>query len=168
VDGEMNVHPAGVAYTHPTLGYQTVNLGFGMEFMLGERMGNGFFVSGVYDRVDFMENIMLYFGILAHATGVDGAQGSLITSLGRASPNPFNPVTTIAYSVAAPGRVSLKIYDVAGRVVSTLVDGAHEPGEHEIPWGGATDSGDRAASGVYFIRMEAAGFRAVEKLVLLK
>jgi hypothetical protein len=165
VDGDMNVHPAGVAYTHPTLGYQTVNLGFGMEYMLGDRIGNGFFYSGAPDRVDLMENILNYFGIMAHATGADAAP---VTALGRARPNPFNPTTTIEYSTAERARVGIRVYDLAGRLVRTLIDAERGPGEHEAVWDGTTDSGDRAASGVYFVRMETGGFRAAEKLVLLK
>ncbi|MCK4513176.1 T9SS type A sorting domain-containing protein, partial [bacterium] len=106
------------------------------------------------------------------------------TRLLAPTPNPFNPTTMIAYSVASPGRVSIKVYDLAGRTVRTLADGAHEAGEYEVLWDGRTDSGDRAASGVYFIRMTAAaddpggvatghgfGIRAEsmqQKLVLLK
>lgn len=167
VDG-VGTFPAGVAYTHPTLGYQTVNLGFGIEFMLGDRMGNGFFLSGAPDRVDLMENIMHYFGIMAHETEIDGPDGALTTALGHARPNPFNPVTTIDYSVAVPGRVALRVYDVAGRLVRTLIDSELEPGEFEAPWDGTTVEGLRAASGVYFVRMESDGFTASEKLVLLK
>jgi hypothetical protein len=165
VDGDMNAYPAGVAYTHPTLGYQTVNLGFGIEFMLGDRIGNGFFYSGVPDRVDLMENILNYFGLMVDATGADATS---VTALGRARPNPFNPTTTIQYTIAAPGRVALRVYDVAGRLVRTLVDAEREPGEHDAVWDGTTDSGDRAASGVYFVRMETASVGASEKLVLLK
>ncbi len=163
---DMSHWPAGVAYDHPD-GFQTVNLGFGMEFMLGDRMGNGFFLSGAPDRVDLMENIMHYFGIMVHETEVNDTQG-IATTLGRGRPNPFNPVTTIEHSVARPGRVTLRVYDLAGRIVRTLVDAELEAGEHEAPWDGTTDEGLRAASGVYFVRMETAGFRASEKLVLLK
>jgi hypothetical protein len=168
VDGEMNVYPAGVAYTHPTLGYQTVNLGFGMEFMVGDRLGNGFFMSGASDRVDLMENILNYFGFLVHATDAGDASHALTTALGRARPNPFNPMTTIDYSIAAPGRVTLRVCNLAGRLVRTLVEAERRAGAYEVLWDGTTDSGDRAASGVYFVRMEAPGYRGSEKLVLLK
>ena len=167
VDG-LGTFPAGVAYTHPTMGFQTVNLGFGMESMLGDRMGNGFFSPGAPDRVDLMENILNYFGLLVHATEVDEAHDLAVTSLGRARPNPSNPATTIEYGIAAPGRASLRVYDLAGRLVRTLVDGEAQPGEHRAVWDGTTDSGDRAASGVYFVRMDTGGFSASEKLVLLK
>ena len=169
VDDAMNVYPAGVAYTHPTFGYRTVNLGFGIESMMGDRTGDGLFETGAFDRVDLMKHIMFYFGIMCWESGIDGAGGpELATSLGGARPNPFNPATTIEYGLAAPGRVALRVYDIAGRLVRTLVDTERESGEHRAVWDGTTDEGLRAASGVYFVRMEAADFSASEKLILLK
>ncbi len=77
------------------------------------------------------------------------------TRLLAPSPNPFNPTTTIAYTLASPGRVTIRVHDIAGRVVRTLVDEERSAGEHATVWDGRTDSGDRAASGVYFVRMTA-------------
>ena len=164
----VGVFPAGVAYTHPTMGYRTVNLGFGMESMMGDRAGDGFFEPGASDRVDLMENIMHYFGIMVHETAIDDPDRIAVTSLAPASPNPFNPLTTVRYSTASRGHAVIRIYDVAGRLVRTLVDGEVDAGEHAAIWDGRSDSGDRAASGVYFVRMETHGFRAVRKAVLLK
>jgi hypothetical protein len=164
----VGTFPAGVAYTHPTMGFQTVNLGFGIESMLGDRMGNGFFWPGAADRIDLIENILNYFGLMVHATEVDEAHDLAVTSLGRPRPNPFNPATTIEYSITAHGRVSLRVYDPPGRLVRTLVDDDLDAGEHRAVWDGTTGEGLRAASGVYFVRMETGGFCASEKLVLLK
>jgi hypothetical protein len=94
------------------------------------------------------------------------------TRLLAPSPNPFNPTTTIAYTLETPGRVTIRIYDVSGRVVRTLVDEESEAGEHAVVWDGTTDGNNPAASGVYFIRMESGGRKAsskeVQRLVLLK
>ncbi len=79
------------------------------------------------------------------------------TRLLAPSPNPFNPTTTVAYSVASPGRVTLRVHDLAGRVVRTLVDVSHDAGEFNVIWDGRTDTGYRSASGVYFVRMTTAG-----------
>jgi hypothetical protein len=169
----MVVWPAGVAYTDTTLGYQTVNLGFGIEFMMGGSTPLGKFESGASDRVDLMANIMEYFGKApaGPGTGTDDG-GVFVNRLGHAHPNPFNPVTTIDFSLAADGRATIRVFDAAGRVVRTLVDGDIEPGEHEAVWDGTTDTGQRAASGVYFVKMEIAShtgaFHATRKLVLLK
>lgn len=80
-----------------------------------------------------------------------------------AFPNPFNPVTRLAYFVPESQHVSLCVYDVAGRLVTTLVDGVVEAGEHTIEW-----SADGLASGVYFGRMETGGTTQVKRLVVLK
>ena len=169
----MTVWPGGVAYTHPSMGYQTVNLGFGIEFMIGDLMQNGRYTTGCPDRVDIMANIMEYFGREPTGPGT-GTDDSVVfmNRLDHARPNPFNPATTIAYSVAAPGRVTLLVYDLAGRVVRTLVDSRVDPGPHTVVWDGTPAKGPRAASAVYFLKMEAPGradsFRATRKLVLLK
>ena len=173
VTPDMVAWPAGVAYTHPTMGYQTVNLGFGMECMAGAILPNDDFTSGASDRVDLMANIMEYFGKAptAPGTGTDDS-GVFVNRLDHARPNPFNPTTTIAYSLAGRSRVTIRVYDVAGRVVTTLVDGEAEAGPHVIVWNGTTDSGKRAASGVYFVKMEGTGaagmFNKVSKVVMLK
>jgi hypothetical protein len=92
--------------------------------------------------------------------------------IGRPSPSPFGDETTIRYGVATRGHVIMRVHDLAGRVVRTLVDSVVEAGPHTVTWDGTTDPGHRAASGVYFLRMKAAGkhagFRDVRKLVLLK
>ncbi len=167
------IWPAGVAYTHPTMGYQTVNLGFGMEFMAGALLPGRVYSSGASDRVDLMANIMDYFGKPPTATPTGAEEGEVFANrLGHARPNPFNPLTTIEYSLSSPGRVSVRVYDLAGRIVRTLADRGGEAGEHEVVWDGTTDVGKRAASGVYFVRMEMTGprgsYRATRKLVLLK
>jgi hypothetical protein len=167
----VQVHPAGVAYTNPGMGYQTVNLGFGIEYMMGPSEEPGHWASGLPDRADLLANIMEYFGKSPAGPGTSVPHGGFANALGQAFPNPFNPVTTLEYSTAAPGLVTLRIYDAAGRVVKTLLDGAVEPGEHRTAWDGTTNTGDRAASGVYFVRMEIDGnepFSATKKLVMLK
>ena len=163
------IWPAGVAYTHPTIGYQTVNLGFGVEFMRDALLPGGYYATGIADRVDLFANVMEYFGKAPGGPGTDIPEGRVYANaLSRPVPNPSAPGATIAYSVARPGRVEVRIYSVSGRLVRTLVDGPVDPGECRAVWDGTTDEGLRAASGVYFVRMETAGFRASEKLVLLK
>jgi len=164
---------AGVAYTHQTMGYQTVNLGFGIEFILNDCGPGGWYASGLPDRANLIGNIMEYFGKTATLPGTEVEQnGELVTRLHRPHPNPFNPVTTLGYTVAAPAHVTLRVYDVNGRVVRTLIDAEHEPGAHAVQWDGRTDQNTPAASGVYFVRMESGGRKAshkeVRKLVLLK
>ncbi len=81
-----------------------------------------------------------------------GGGGQLL----RNRPNPFHPMTTIEYRVEAPGPVRVRIYDVGGRLVRTLVNGrSGPPAAHTVTWDGTTDSGGTAPGGVYVCRMEA-------------
>ncbi|MGH7453351.1 MAG: FlgD immunoglobulin-like domain containing protein, partial [bacterium] len=70
-------------------------------------------------------------------------------------PNPFNPETNIRYELPHNGNVTLAVFDLTGRRVATLASGMQAAGEHVIRWNGRDDSGNRAASGVYFYRLEA-------------
>lgn len=78
-------------------------------------------------------------------------------------PNPFNPTTTIGYRLPTLSNVTLKIYDVLGRLVETLVDGRQIPGEHS-----ATFDARRLASGEYFYQLRAGGFVETKKMILEK
>jgi len=73
---------------------------------------------------------------------------------GHASPNPFNPYTTISFETRAPGKVRLRIFDVSGRLVTTLADRAMGAGLQEVRWDGTTRMGSRVSSGVYFYVLE--------------
>jgi hypothetical protein len=90
------------------------------------------------------------------------------TALNGAYPNPFNPSTTIRFSLAEAGSVKLSIYDLAGRRVRTLLDGSQEAGAHELEWRGRDDAGHTLASGVYFLRFIAGDVSDSSKLILLK
>jgi hypothetical protein len=84
-------------------------------------------------------------------------------------PNPFNPVTTIRYQVETTGPATLRVYNVAGQLVRTLVDDTVEAGRiHEVRWRGLNDAGSPVASGVYFYRLVAGGFTQTKKMVLLQ
>ncbi len=78
-------------------------------------------------------------------------------------PNPFNPSTVIRYQIPDASLVSLRVYDTAGRLVSTLVNGNREAGEHQVSFDGSTLS-----SGVYLYQLEAGEYTASGKMVLLK
>jgi len=168
---------AGVAYTHATAGYQTVNLGFGMEFIadgtVGGGAGNytaeGYFKVGVEDRVNLMGNIMSYFAETPTnpPTGVE--DGVIGNKLSHAYPNPFNPVTKIAYSVKEAGPVTIEVYNVSGKVVRTLLDTEVDSGASGfVVWDGTNDGGEKCASGVYFYRIAAPGFEQSNKMIMLK
>jgi photosystem II stability/assembly factor-like uncharacterized protein len=83
-------------------------------------------------------------------------------------PNPFNPVTTVSYALTEAAEVDLAVYDLAGRRVRTLERGRRDAGRHETVWDGATSGGRSAASGTYFLRMNAGGRVSVAKMNLVK
>jgi hypothetical protein len=91
-----------------------------------------------------------------------------VTALHQNTPNPFNPTTQIRFDLAAVGRVELRIYDVTGKLVRTLVDETRPAGRYAETWTGLDAAGDKVASGVYFYRLDAAGVAATRKMVLLQ
>ena len=93
-----------------------------------------------------------------------GAAGT-ITGL---TPNPFNPRTEIAFRLETGSRVSLRVYDLAGRCVRSLLDAGLDGGEHTLVWDGRTDAEVRAPSGVYIFRLESAGGRDTRRGVLVQ
>lgn len=99
------------------------------------------------------------------ATAVSDGQPLLPTAfaLGNNYPNPFNPVTTIEYSVKKACHVVIRIYDIRGCEVTTLMDGYQQPGFYKINF-----RAGNMATGVYFYRMQTKEFTAVRKMVLLE
>jgi len=84
-------------------------------------------------------------------------------------PNPFNPTTIISFGLRERVRVRLRIYDVRGALVRTLLDEERGPGPaHEVVWDGRDNAGRQVSSGVYFYRMATPGFTQTRKMVLLK
>jgi len=89
-------------------------------------------------------------------------------SLAQNYPNPFNPSTSIQYVVPRTGSVKLVVFDISGRQVATLVEGTKAAGMYTAEWNGRSKDGIQAASGVYFYRLDAAGFAATKKMLMLK
>jgi flagellar hook assembly protein FlgD len=83
--------------------------------------------------------------------------------IGQNYPNPFNPVTIISYGLTKSGRVTMRIYDMLGRHLETLVDEMKPAGYHQVDW----HAGDRA-SGIYVCRMEAEGRTRMIKMLFTK
>jgi len=83
-------------------------------------------------------------------------------------PNPFNPKTTFEMNLPKSGQVTLKVFNVRGELVRTLVDGTLAAGPHSIEWDGKSDQGSQAASGVYFSETRAGGQVKINKMALVK
>jgi hypothetical protein len=116
-----------------------------------------------------LEGGFWYGGIIL--TGVEAPPGTptlLVDRLYEATPNPFNPRTEIAFDLAKPGKVQLMVYDLHGRLVRTLAKEGLPAGHYTRSWDGTDQRGITVASGVYFVRLDAGGFHARQKVVLLK
>jgi hypothetical protein len=88
--------------------------------------------------------------------------------LAEARPNPFNPTTTIGYTLLTEGPTDITVYDVMGSRVRTLVSGHARAGYNEVVWDGRDDAGNRVASGVYLYQLRAGTAVETKKMVLLK
>ena len=100
-------------------------------------------------------------------TGVGGTPKNYVLSI-SSYPNPFNPETTIRYTVPSKGRVSIEVYDAHGMRIATLVDEEKAAGAYTQEWNGRDDEGHAVSSGVYFARMNHTSGTKSYKMVLLK
>jgi hypothetical protein len=96
------------------------------------------------------------------------AEEAVIDFLGQNHPNPFQTGTGIHFSLARAGRVDLRIYDVGGRVLRTLVDKDLAAGRHDVQWQGEDDRGARVPPGVYFYRLVTPGFTQTRKMLMIR
>lgn len=92
------------------------------------------------------------------------APGQRVNALGQNYPNPFNPATTIEYSIAQDCQVTLKLYNVAGQLVATLIDEWQTAGPHKVVF----DAGDKLSRGIYYYQLKAGNFVGTKKMVVLK
>ncbi|UCF04501.1 MAG: T9SS type A sorting domain-containing protein [bacterium] len=106
-------------------------------------------------------------GVNVTVTGVE-EETPFVYGLVQNFPNPFNPITTIRYSLAGREHVLITVYDVRGARVRTLVDRIQDPGRYHVVWDSADDHGEKLSSGVYFVRYRAGAHRFVKKAVLLR
>jgi hypothetical protein len=83
-------------------------------------------------------------------------------------PNPFNPATTLEYDLPGDCYVTIKIYNILGQTVATLVNEQKEAGRYKINWEGKDKAGEKVSSGIYFYRINAGDFEETRKLLLIK
>ena len=90
------------------------------------------------------------------------------TKLDSNYPNPFNPSTTIRYSLKEAGPVSIEIYNIKGQLVRTLVQDVKEAGNHTVIWNGLDKNNSSVSSGIYFYKMNAGKYSSTKKLIMMK
>ena len=88
-------------------------------------------------------------------------------SLAQNTPNPFNPQTQIQFALKESGRVTLKIYNLSGQLVRTLLDAEKSTGSYSVIWDGTDEHGIKVTSGTYLYRLQVNGFRQTKKLVFI-
>lgn len=154
---------AVVSWDAESLGRGTYELRAGIDgsseqLIADMRETTGFEVSG--------ENRDQYFSIIR--TG--GSESVLpgVFTLNQNYPNPFNPSTVISFSLPTSQDVRLEVFNVLGQRVATLHEGRLEVGEHTVEWEARTNTGQAVSSGVYFYRLETAGFSETRKMLLLR
>ena len=103
-------------------------------------------------------------------TGVDDTEGVIPSTYGLEQnyPNPFNPETTIRYQLAGKSEVSLKVYNLLGQDVATLVNTTQEPGVYRVQWNGTNQLGQKVATGVYLFQLKAGDFIMTRKMVMMR
>ncbi|MBN1885899.1 MAG: T9SS type A sorting domain-containing protein [Candidatus Krumholzibacteriota bacterium] len=141
---------------------QTMWFGFSLMFI------RDFVLHQPQIRNTVMKQAFDWFGTVTQADVTEADRPPVDYSLSRNYPNPFNPSTTVSFSLRERGPVRIGIYDVAGRLVCTLVDEVRDAGRYTERWDGRNDRGTAATSGIYFCRMESGGWFASRKLVLLR
>ena len=156
---------AGLDYTGPfgpgmTPGH-LVYLGFPFEAILSDSI-----------RIEVMGRVLSFFeistGVPDHSTRDDALPGRF--TLHQNHPNPFNPSTTISFSLPGPGpeRTALRIFNILGQEVRTLLDGSLDPGAHALIWDGRDDAGRPVSSGIYFYTLRCGRLSQSRKMVLLR
>ena len=127
-----------------------------------------------HDAVDVANNIVIVYLIRAYVsfptTGVQQVVELTPASykLEQNYPNPFNPETAISYQLSAVSKVQIKVYDILGKEIATLVNGEKPVGKYQITWKGIDNYGNKVSSGVYFYRIITDNFVQTKKMVLMK
>lgn len=126
-----------------------------------EGIHNPFYILDVYNRTR---------GVLLGLIGIKPIGNEIPNKfeLAQNYPNPFNPTTIIKFSIAKISNVTIKIYDLTGRLVNTIVNQKLNPGKYSAEWNSLNTAGQNVASGVYFYRIETSDFTDTKKMILVK
>jgi len=124
-----------------------------------------YYITAVYDQGESLPSNSVEIMI---TSATDDNVIPLVTKLHNNYPNPFNPTTTIAFTLSEPGRTILEIFNNRGQRISTIIN-AHLPvGEHHIVWNGRDRSNHQVSSGIYFYRLRTTDYTATKKMMILK
>jgi len=96
------------------------------------------------------------------------AEAPRVFTLHQNAPNPFNPATSISFSLSEGRNTSLVVYDALGRTVRTLVNGSLQAGRHTVRWDGRDDTDAAVSSGMYLYRLTAGGVTETRRMTLVR
>jgi predicted outer membrane repeat protein len=108
---------------------------------------------------------------LGNPTGIGDPRAPDVSSqpgIDNVYPNPFNPTVTITFELDSQRDVRVRVFDVQGKLVRTLINESRSAGEHRVAWDSTNDRGGRASSGVYFLEVQSGAWRDSRKVILLK
>jgi len=163
--GGVYPYAAGVLNQPPTYGDNIVYLPYGFDFIYTS-MGPAVPPPGLAARTLLLDELLTFFG---HAGSVPPSAVPEVGQLTvRNYPNPFNPLTKIEYNMPTVGDLTIRVYDVRGQLVRTLLEERVQPGPGCAVWDGTDDGGRAVAAGVYFAETRALGLRKITKMALVK
>ena len=138
----------------------------------------GIYMATMHITSDDLETPQIAVPVILNVGGTVGIDGDidvdendvpvLMTGVSGVHPNPFNPMTTIDFSVAYPQYINLAVYNVMGQRVSTLIDGFTVAGSYPVQWNGTDSSGRGVSSGTYFVRMSSEEGIYTSKIMLVR
>ncbi len=109
---------------------------------------------------------LTYFGVPGPISSTPQADAAVFRASNH--PNPFNPLTRIEYNLPRDGRIEIRVFNVRGELVRTLLDEERPAGTGHVIWDGTDGHGAQVGSGVYFYEARHAGEATVQKMTLLK
>ncbi|MCD4651067.1 MAG: T9SS type A sorting domain-containing protein [Candidatus Cloacimonetes bacterium] len=124
-----------------------------------------YFVTAMYDQIESVASNEITLSIVGND---DNNMIPVVTELNNNYPNPFNPVTTIGYSLKETGMVNVIVFNMRGQKVTTLVNETQKAGRYSVVWDGKSDTGKDISSGVYFYRMKTGRYTSTKKMILMK
>jgi len=169
-------------YSFPVVGTETVglaNAGYGSESFAGDgilaevtfrAVRSSIFapsVLGISETAVVDSRMLINNLVVENATGVDEVL-PVTFELTQNFPNPFNPMTAISFALPESGEVTLKVYDILGRHVITLVSGYYPAGRFSVAWDATDKGGNKVSAGIYFYRIQASSFQSTKRMLLLK
>ena len=125
--------------------------------------GTEFYLAGLFVRPSFTQDAEVRIGPVSAVPGDLAASPDL-----NASPNPFNPTTTISFDAAAPAHARIAVYSTRGTLVAELLDEQVGRGPHAVVWDGRDDQGQKVGSGVYMVRLDLGGEPFMRRVTLVK